>query len=166
MVQEVTGRPKARLRRRACYSELSHLGHVDGSLVGVNELHLELEAHCKVCKLSTILSAANMNASKLDCCDPLAWCQWWDEPERSVHAATVWWLTRKYMPVQRCNSRASWAWVTLSDASWLLYQQSNGFDAVTSTERSNCWQLDLCVASLTAQHKGRRWDLIHSWLAG
>jgi len=38
-VQEVTGRPDARPRRRCC-SESNHLGHVGRSLVGVNEVHL------------------------------------------------------------------------------------------------------------------------------
>jgi len=37
-VQEVTGRPEARLRQRCC-SEFDHLGHVGRSLVGVNEVH-------------------------------------------------------------------------------------------------------------------------------
>jgi len=39
-VQEVTGRPEARPRRRCC-SEFSHVGHVGRSLVDVNEMHLE-----------------------------------------------------------------------------------------------------------------------------
>jgi len=41
-VQEVTGRPEARPRRR-CYSEFNHLGHVGRSLVGVNKVHQEAQ---------------------------------------------------------------------------------------------------------------------------
>jgi len=41
-VQEVTGRPEARPRRRFC-SEFNHLGHVGRSLVDVNEV--QQEAH-------------------------------------------------------------------------------------------------------------------------
>jgi len=39
-LQEVTGRPEARLRRKCC-CEFNHLGHVGRSLVGVNEVHQE-----------------------------------------------------------------------------------------------------------------------------
>jgi len=39
-VQEVTGRPEARPRRRCC-SKFDHLGHVGMSLVGVNEVHVQ-----------------------------------------------------------------------------------------------------------------------------
>jgi len=41
-VQEVTGKPEARLRRRYC-NEFNHLGHVGWSLVGVNEVNQEAQ---------------------------------------------------------------------------------------------------------------------------
>jgi len=41
-VQEVTGSPEARPRRRCC-SEFNHLGSVGRPLVGVNEVHQEAQ---------------------------------------------------------------------------------------------------------------------------
>jgi len=68
--------------------------------------------------------------------------------------------------VQRSNSRVGWARVPWPVAWWLLHQQSDGFDAVASTERSNCWQHDWCVASSSAHCRGRRQDLVRLWPVG
>jgi len=84
----------------------------------------------------------------------------------SVHAATVWWSTREGLGVQRCSSSVGRARVLWPDAWWLLHQQSDGFGAVASTERSNCWQIDWCVASLSAHCQGRRRDLVRPLPAG
>jgi len=90
-----------------------------------------------VCRQFTILLAANVSISELGWCGPFACCQWWDEQQRSVHAATVWWSTWEGMGVQLCNSPVGWVRVSWPDAWWHLHQQSDGFDAVASTERSN-----------------------------
>jgi len=58
-VQEVTGRPEARLRRRCC-SEFDYLGH-SHQLVGVNEVHQEA-----LCREFVILSAARVSALELE----------------------------------------------------------------------------------------------------
>jgi len=113
-----------------------------------------------------IFPAANVSASELEWCGPLALCQWWVEQRRSVHTAAVWWSTREGLRVQRCTIPVGWARLPWPDVWWLLHQQSDGFDAVASFERSNCWQHDRCFAPSSAHNRGWRQDLVRSWPAG